>query len=111
MNAIKFDEESVKKCIEAYYLQHDKYPYLIMNEDTYKILPTDTCTITYNSEQCKVVGMMLGNVATTQLDANSLKIGDAVYVLNDEKPKSYGTWHGARILLDGKMKFGEVHIG
>ena len=42
MNVIKLDEEKIRKCIEAYRIQHDAYPYLICSEETANLF--DFCT-------------------------------------------------------------------
>ena len=96
MNAIKFDEEKVKKCIDVYHDMHGTYPYLILSEETRKILPSDKqiSTLTISNEMI-------------------LKVGNNSYSLDneDKKQPDYGTWHGARVLVDNKLDLGEVHIG
>lgn len=88
MNAIKFDEDKAKRCINAYYDMHKEYPYLICNDETEKILPSIPST-------------------------GAITISTSTYVCgieNQSKPRTK-RWNNAKVLIDNELKFGEVHIG
>ena len=91
MIAIKFDEDKAKKCIDAYYDVHGKYPYLICNEETEKMLPTYTQTVTVH-------------------DTGYVSISGVVTVADQVKQKTK-RWNNAKVLIDNELEFGEVHIG
>ncbi len=81
MIAIKFDEEKVGHCIQAYKDERGKNPYLIMSEKTAKILPKLTNTIRITP--------------------------DGTTIQYDNTPRS---WNNCKILIDDDLEFGEVHI-
>lgn len=113
MIAIKFDKEKIENSINAYKEEHGKYPYLIMSEKTYKLLPTES-SFAINSN-----GIMCGYTDTirvipsnsSNLDEMTIKINDNEFVNKNKSGKSYGTWHNAKILIDNGLPYGEVHIG
>ena len=89
MIAIKFDEDKAKKCIDAYYDMHGVYPYLICNEETQKILPTYTQTVTVHDGYAFISGV----------------------VTEDHGKPRTKRWNNAKVLIDNELEFGEVHIG
>lgn len=107
MKAIKFDEEKVAKCIEAFYDQRDTYPYLICSEKTADFIknsieeprPFTAESITTNS-------LTLGTVEIGKLSTGNVN----VTVNNNNKPKDYGYFGGAKIMIDNALPFGEVLI-
>ena len=116
MKAIKFDEEKVKKCIESYYDQYEKYPYLVMNKETYKILPAEKKSITLLSDDCNIT-MPATYCSSITVSGNpinknpeSIKIDDTEYIKRKSE-EALGEWHKATILIDNNLEFGEVHIG
>lgn len=106
MNVLKIDEEKLVRNIEAYHDQHGEYPYLIMNDETRKILPKEDISI-FSSVVINSNSLEISNTAAV----NEIKINDKTYVLSDNANKDYGKWHSARILVDNKLELGEVHIG
>ena len=110
MNAIKFDKDKVKKCIEVYHDMHDKYPYMMCNEKTMGIIPEedkpslfsiansicDRGTITYESPTIK--------------DIESISINSDKYVKEKSINTNCKSWYGAKIMIDNDLKFGEVEL-
>ncbi len=88
MNAIKFDEEKVKKCIDAYYDEKGVYPYLIMSEKT------KTELLDKSPDNRKLWTL-----------PSYIHVGDTT-----EKPKECPIWKSAKILFDNDLKFGEVYV-
>lgn len=113
MIAIKIDKEKVEKCIESYKEEHGKYPYLIMSERTYKLMPTESSfAINNNGLWCgctDTIGVIPNN--NINLDEMTIKINDNEFVNKNKSGKSYGTWHNAKILIDNSLDYGEIHIG
>ncbi len=107
MNVLKIDEEKLIRNIEAHHDQHGEYPYLIMNDETRKILPKEN-----NSPFSSVIiNSNSFEISPNTAAVNAIKINDKTYTLSDNTNKDYGKWHSARILVDNKLKFGEVHVG
>lgn len=95
MKAIKFDKEKVTRCLESFYDQHGTYPYLICSAKTGDlIIESRTCTC------------MTGTITTE----SKLSIGNVDVTINKDKPKDYGEFGGAKILIDDALPFGEVLI-
>jgi len=119
MKAIKFDEEKVLNCIKAYHDMHGEYPYLICNNETRKMIPKEK--VDYSN--CLTFGIDNINSITTTANTNSItttsksyppeeiKINYQKYIKEENVNKSYGTWYGAKIIIDNSMGFGEVHVG
>ena len=109
MKAIKFDEQKVTNCIQAYYDQHGKYPYLIMNQNTADILPPQ---MTYNTGMGVIYG---GNSNTTiaikDTKPEKITIDNEQYTRDIAVVKSLYVWHNCKVMIDGDLEFGEVHIG
>ena len=103
MIAIKFDEEKVKHCIQAYKDEHGKHPYLIMSEKTREILPPPTPTA-----YCG--GLAFGDIKIDN-KAIDLVIDGTKYISEEEAKKGSGNWNGCKIMIDNDLEFGEVHIG
>ena len=110
MTGIKFDEEKVKRCIEAYHDMHGQYPYLICSELTRKILPSEIKENSFaiTSDQIYVTSAIH---TPKKLDIDSITVDEKKYIAEDSIHKDYGTWYGAKILIDNKLEFGEVHVG
>lgn len=113
MIAIKFDKDKVKNSIDAYKEEHGKYPYLIMSEKTYKLLPTENSFAINNNVirygYTDTIGVTPDN--SINLDEMTIKINDNEFVNKNKSGKSYGTWHNAKILIDNGLPYGEIHIG
>lgn len=109
MTGIKFDEEKVINCIKSYHDMHGEYPYLICGEETRKIIPEEKKDIynTLNTLAIKSADLCINNT----MDFPSIEFGGKKYIAEDSiKCKDYGTWYGAKILVDNNLKFGEVLI-
>jgi len=98
--AVKFDENKVINCIQAYKEEHNKNPYLIMSEKTQKLLSPNT--IFYN-------GGYINNFINSTKISGTLQDDktkdDIVY-----KPVSW-SWYSCKIMIDNDLEFGEIHIG
>lgn len=104
MLAIKFDEEKVKCCIQAYKDEHGKNPYLVMNEKTRAILPpTPPTTYCISTDE-----IMIGRQENL---VNTITINDKKYISEEEAKKGSGNWFGCKIMIDNDLEFGEIHIG
>ena len=111
MIAIKFDKEKVENSINSYKEEHGKYPYLIMSEKTYKLLPTENSfTINNNGLWCGCTDT-IGASNNINLDEMTIKINDNEFVNKNKRDKSYGSWHNAKVLIDNSLDYGEIHIG
>ena len=112
MNGLKFDEDKIKGCIKAYHDQFDKYPYLIVNEETYKELPPQKANfIDGTSFTFATSADSLGCFTTTNNLPKTISVDDKKYVAEEDSGKNLGTWYGARVLIDNCLKYGEVHVG
>lgn len=108
MNGIKFNEECIRKCIEAYHDMHNKYPYMICNEKTMEIIPEEkrTPSLTMNSSNI----IYSSGFSDSDIEIKSISINSDKYVKEEPSNKSCKTWYGAKIIIDNDMKFGEVEI-
>ena len=118
MIAIKFDKEKVGKCIDGYKDEHGKNPYLILSEKTFGLLKDENAfSLSINNDGicCSThdVVTSIGIIPTNNInfDEMSIKINDNEFVNKNKKTKDYGTWHGAKILIDNSLPYGEVHVG
>ena len=110
MTGIKFDEEKVKKCIEAYHDMNDEYPYLVCSEETRKILPPEKKDNYFTITADKIIASDI-MCLSSKYQLETITVNDKKFVLDEFAPKDYGTWYGAKILVDNKLEFGEVHVG
>ena len=108
LKAIKFDEEKVRRCIDAYHDQYDEYPYVIINEKTYKILPPEK----------PLEGMLYLDYSKMTINATTEEHKDQIiqkngcdYILKEDAYKPRRTWYGCKVMIDNTLEFGEVHIG
>ena len=109
MTGIKFDEEKVINCIKSYHDMHGEYPYLICGEETIKIIQEEKKDIKdiYNTLAIKSTDLCINGI----MDSPSIEFGGKKYIAEDFiKCKDYGTWYGAKILVDNNLAFGEVLI-
>ena len=112
MTGIKFDEEKVINCIKSYHDMHGEYPYLICGEETRKIIPEEKKDIkaiynTLNTLATKSTDLCINGI----MDSPSIEFGGKKYIAEDSiKCMNYGTWYGAKILVDNNLKFGEILI-
>ena len=104
MIGIKFDEEKVKNYIQAYKDGHGKYPYLLMNEKTYKILPYEATTITTN-------GSIYTTTTNIILTPQEITVDGTKYVREDKCKRKTLFWENCKVMIDNDLEFGEVHIG
>ena len=111
MKAIKFDEEKVNRSIEAFYDQRDTYPYLICSEKTADFIkksieprPFTAESITTNTSSLTLGTVEIGKMLTGEIDVTK------VVNNNNNKPKDYGYFGGAKIMIDNALSFGEVLI-
>lgn len=115
MIAIKFDKEKVEKCIDGYMDEYGKNPYLILSEKTFGLLKDENAfslSINNNGISTHDVITQLGlSTNNINFDEMSIKINDNEFVNKNKKTKDYGTWHGAKILIDNSLPYGEVHVG
>lgn len=107
LKAIKFDEEKVKRCIDAYHDQNGKYPYVIINEQTYKILPPEKPLEGMLYLDCSK--MTIGT--TTEHTDQYIQKNGCEYILKETAYKPCRTWYGGKVMIDNTLSFGEVHIG
>ena len=107
MIGIKFDEEKIKNCIEAYHNLHGEYPYLICAEKTMEIIPEEEKDM-YALRSLTSADLCIKST----IEFLTIEIGGKKYINVDsiEKCNDYGTWYGAKILIDNKLEFGEVLI-
>ena len=107
MNGIKFNEECIRKCIEAYHDMHNKYPYMICNEKTMEIIPKElTSPLMINGSNL----IYSSGFSDSGMEIKSISINSDKYVKEEPSNKSCKTWYGAKIIIDNDMKFGEVEI-
>lgn len=113
MIAIKFDKEKVENSIDAYKEEHGKYPYLVMSEKTYNLLPNENSLVINNNSiwiaRTDTIRVTPGN--SINLDEMTIKINDSEFVNKNKSGQSYGIWHNAKILIDNSLPYGEVHVG
>ena len=93
MFGFKFDEDKIKAAIDIYKEEHESYPYLILNTETEKYLPTEIAIPTYSS-----------SFITCFVDSKGTK--DITEVDKSKRTK----WHNAKILIDDDLRFGEIFI-
>ena len=108
MKAIKFDEEKVNRSIKAFYDQRDTYPYLICSEKTADFIKKsiEPRPFTAESITTNASSLTLGTVEIGKLSTGNVN----VTVNNNNKPKDYGYFNGAKIMIDNALPFGEVLI-
>ena len=110
MNAIKFDENKVRKCIEAYHDMHDKYPYMMCNEKTIKIIPEEIKSSSYYSIPDSICYCTTSCASTPSMDIDSISINSDKYVKEKSEKSNCKSWYGAKIMIDNDLKFGEVEL-
>ena len=104
MNVIKLDEEKIKKCIEAYRIQHDAYPYLICSEETADLFDFRTKIRFAN-------GCSVETIPSSDTKTNTTTFTFGNVSVESKEPKKYGTFYGSKILIDNDLPYGEIHIG
>ena len=97
MFGFKFDEDKIKVAIDIYKEEHGSYPYLILNTETEKYLPTEIAMPTYSS-----LFITCGGSFSDCTDHS-----DNTKEINKSKRTK---WHNAKILIDNDLKLGEVLI-
>lgn len=90
MLGIKFDEEKVCHCIQAYKDEHGKNPYLIMSEKTVKILPL--------------------SMQTTYISSSPISFSIGGQTSVDDNATKNKSWKNCKILIDNDIDFGEVYV-
>ena len=111
MKAIKFDEEKVNRSIKAFYDQRDTYPYLICSEkmaDFIKKSIEEPRSFTAESIITTNKSLTLGSVEIGKMLTGEIDVTKVVN--NNNKPKDYGYFNGAKIMIDNALPFGEVLI-
>lgn len=91
MFGFKFDEDKIKAAIDIYKEEHESYPYLILNTETEKYLPTPIPTSSSLFITCF---------------ADSKDTKDITEVDKSKRTK----WHNSKIIIDDDLKFGEVLV-
>lgn len=111
MNAIKFDENKVRKCIEAYHDMHDKYPIMMCNEKTIKIIPEEVKSTSSFSIVDSLCDCGITNTSNPFTDIE-ISINSDKYVKEKSIDRSCNckSWYGAKIMIDNDLKFGEVEL-
>ena len=91
---------------------HGEYPSLICAEETIKIIQDEKKDIkdvynTLNTLAIKSADLCINGI----MDSPSIEFGGKKYIAEDFiKCKDYGTWYGAKILVDNNLAFDEVLI-
>lgn len=104
MKAIKFDEEKVRNCVEAYKDGHGKYPYLIMSKKTLDLAPVKGRTMFST--------ITVGNNAYHNSDDDkpkSITIDGTKYI-SEEELKEVNILYQCKVLIDDALEIGEVYI-
>lgn len=95
MNAIMFDKEKVKKCIDAYHDEKGAYPYLIMSEKT----KTDLL----DKSPSDISAMEITSITSISFCVNNT-------THTTEESKKLPVWKNAKILFDNDLEFGEIYV-
>ena len=104
MKAIKFDEEKVRNCVEAYKDEHGKYPYLIMSKKTLDLTPIMGRTIYSGS-------IVINNNYYNSDDDKPKSITiDGIKYISEEELKKVKFLYQCKILIDDALEIGEVYI-